>query len=92
MEANVSRLKQDLNGFNKEMDDVKAKSMHKAIKLIVVEKTIYPKTTLCLGYKKLVIEENISGPIEARIVKEESSGPEDTKIVKEKIELSPKTS
>jgi len=92
MEANVSRLKQDLNGFNKEMDDVKAKSMHKAIKLIVVEKVIYPKTTLGLGYERLTVEEDISGPIEARMAREESSGPKDTKIVNEKIELSPKTS
>ncbi len=53
------------------MDDIKAKSMHKAIKLIVVEKAIYPKTTLGLGYERLEIKEECSGPIEVNIVEDE---------------------
>ncbi|KKK48716.1 hypothetical protein LCGC14_3142340, partial [marine sediment metagenome] len=36
--------------------------------LIVVEKKLYSKTTLCLGDERLIVDEEYSGPIRAEIV------------------------
>jgi hypothetical protein len=71
MEANISKFKADIQIVIDEVESIKEKSMNKSVKQIVVEKTIYPKTTLHIGYETLEIKEEFLGPIEAKIVEDE---------------------
>ncbi len=70
-QARISEAEQELQSLIGEVEDVKAKALSAAKNLIVVEKKLYPKTTLCLGDNKLIIDEEYSGPIRAEIVKGE---------------------
>ncbi len=70
-QAKISELEQDLQNLIEEVEDIKAKALGGAKKFIVVEKKLYPKTTLCLGDEKLIVDEEYSGPIRAEIVKGE---------------------
>ncbi len=67
-QAKISELEQDLQNLIEEMEDIKAKALSRAKNLIVVEKKLYPKTTLCLGDNRLIVDEEYSGPIRAEIV------------------------
>ncbi len=70
-QAMIAETEQDLQNTIEEMEDIKAKALRGARKQIVVEKKLYPKTTLCLGDEKLVVKEEHSGPIRAEIIKGE---------------------
>lgn len=68
-QVKISELEQELQNLIKEVENIKSKAMSRAKKLIVVEKMLYPKTTLCLEDERLTIEKESSGPIRAKIVK-----------------------
>ncbi len=70
-QVKISESEQELQSLIEEVEDIKAKALRGAKKHIVVEKTLYPKTTLCLGDEKLIVDEEYSGPIRAEIVKGE---------------------
>jgi hypothetical protein len=67
----ISESEQELQSLIEEVEAIKAKALSAAKNLIVVEKTLYPKTTLCLGDKRLIVDEEYSGPIRAEIIKGE---------------------
>ncbi len=67
----VSEAEQELQGLIEEMEAIRAEALSDAKNLIVVEKALYPKTTLCLGDYRLIVDEEYSGPIRAEIVKGE---------------------
>ena len=67
----ISESEQELQSLIEEVEAIKAKALSAAKNLIVVEKALYPKTTLCLGDKRLIVDEEYSGPIRAEIVKGE---------------------
>jgi hypothetical protein len=70
-QSRISEAEQELQSLIEEVEDIKAKALGSAKNLIVVEKKLYPKTTLCLGDNKLIVDEEYSGPIRAEIVKGE---------------------
>ncbi len=70
-QAMVSEAEQELQSLIEEVENIKTKALSAAKNLIVVEKKLYPKTTLCLGDEKLIVDEEYSGPIRAEIVKGE---------------------
>ncbi len=68
-QAKVHELEQELQTIIKESKDISSETADRAGKVVVVENTLYPKTTICLGEEKLIVAEECVGKVEAKIVK-----------------------
>ena len=68
-QARVPELEQELGALIKESKDISSEAAERAGKVVVVENTLYPKTTICLGDEKLTVAEECVGKVEAKIVK-----------------------
>ncbi|MCR4290772.1 MAG: FapA family protein [Candidatus Scalindua sp.] len=67
-QTKVQELEQELQRLIKEAKDISSEAAERAGKVVVVEETIYPKTTICIGEEKLTVAEEVVGKIEAKIV------------------------
>ena len=67
-QTKVQELEQELQILIKEAKDISSESAERAGKVVVVEDTLYPKTTICLGEEKLTVAEECVGKFEAKIV------------------------
>lgn len=65
---NISEQKKKLQDLIEEVEDIKTQALSRAKRLVVVEETLYPKTTICIDDERLTVDEEFSGPIEAKIV------------------------
>ncbi len=68
-QTKVYELEQELQALIKESKDISSRVAERAGKVVVVENTLYPKTTICLGEEKLTVTEEYVGKVEAKIVK-----------------------
>ncbi len=67
-QTKIQEMERELQNLIKEAKDISSGDPDRARKAVVVEDTLYPKTTICLGGEKLVVAEEHTGKIEARMV------------------------
>ncbi len=67
-QTKIPELEQELQTLIKEAKDISSEAADRAGKVVVVEDTLYPKTTICLGEEKLTVAEECVGKVEAKIV------------------------
>ena len=70
-QSKIPGLEQELRTLIAEANDISLEAVDRAGKVVVVEETLYPKTTICLGEEKLTVAEECVGRVEAKIVKGE---------------------
>ncbi len=66
--AKISEMDQELRIMIEEEKGLGSKSSDRVKKAIVVKEILFPKTIICLDYERLMIEEEIKGPVQAQIV------------------------
>ncbi|MHC4268103.1 MAG: DUF342 domain-containing protein [Planctomycetota bacterium] len=66
--AKIAEMEQELQGLIEEEKGPESKSSDRVKKLVVVHEVLFPKTIICLDYERLMVEEEINGPVQAQIV------------------------
>ncbi len=67
-QTKITELEQELRNVTKEAKDMSSETLDRARQVVVVEDTLYPKTTICIGDEMLTVAEECAGKIEAKIV------------------------
>jgi len=61
--AKVSEMEANLEQLHDEMERIRMKALDRAKFIIVIEKMLFPETTLCLGSDKLLNRDDRPGPV-----------------------------